>query len=241
MKPVLIIQNDAKEGPGLLGLCLSERGYDMDTRLGWDDTVAQLDPADYSGLVVLGGVQGVYESDQYPYLSDEIALIRRFIGADRPVIGLCLGGQLIAAALGGRVYPSEQKEIGWHEIRLAPEAGTDPLLRLHPAVAKAFHFHGDCFDTPPGCINLASSALTDAQLFRLGDRVYGFQFHPEMDTDLVDIMCRQNTEYMAANGSDADAVIAESRDKLPAYQQRTRPMFEAWVDLLDAADKEGVA
>lgn len=241
MKPVLIIQNDAAEGAGTLARCLDERGYDMDTHLGWDAAVAQLDPADYSGLVVLGGVQSVYETDQYPYLLDEIALIRRFIGADRPVIGLCLGGQLIAAALGGRVYPGEQKEIGWHEIRLAPEAVADPLLRLHPSVANAFHFHGDCFDTPPGCINLASSALTPAQLFRLGDRVYGFQFHPEMDTDLVGVMCRQNIDYMAANGSNAGDVIAESAEKLPAYHQRTRPMFEAWIDLLDASDKEDVA
>jgi len=233
MKPVLIIQNDAKEGAGRLGDLLAERGIDTTTRLGWAADYDRLDDADFAGLVVLGGAQSVYETGRYPYLAGEIDLIKTFVGADKPVIGLCLGGQLIAAALGGRVFPGEQKELGWFDIYLDDGAEDDPLLREQPQIASAYHFHGDCFDVPPGGVKLASSDLTDSQLFRYGDRVYGFQFHPEVDQALVETMCGNNVDYMAENGYDAGAVIEESTLRLPGYVERTRPMFTAWIDLLE--------
>lgn len=239
MKPVLIIQNDAREGAGRLGGMLVERGVDTMNWLGWEADYDRLDCIDYAGLVVLGGAQSVYETDQYPYLVSEIGLIKAFIAADKPVIGLCLGGQLIAAALGGRVYPGAQKELGWFDIYLSDAAEDDPVMGGQPQIASAYHFHGDCFDTPPGCVKLASSELTGSQLFRYGDRVYGFQFHPEVDQALVEIMCRNNVDYMAANGYDADAVIEESALLLPGYEDRTRPMFTAWMDLLGQEGRGG--
>jgi GMP synthase (glutamine-hydrolysing) len=127
-------------------------------------------------LVILGGPIGAYEDDLYPFLKKELALITAQLAASKPVLGICLGAQLIARALGARVYPGRAKEIGWKPLRLT-EAGEkllSPLKRL-----PVLHWHGDTFDLPPGAINLASTDICDHQAFAVGDTVLAFQFHPE--------------------------------------------------------------
>ena len=183
---------------------------------------------------MLGGAQGVYETDSYPYLTDEIELTKLFIANDKPVIGLCLGGQILATALGGEVKQNSQKEIGWFEIALTDEAKTDDLMKLHPVEALAYHFHGDYFDVPPGSVSLASSEMTACQLFRFKNNVYGFQFHAEVDQALVEIMCLSNVEYMRDNGYDAEQVIGQSKHEIEAYQQRCSKILSNWLDKVDA-------
>lgn len=229
-KPLLIIQNDAHEGAGLLATLAAERGRAVVQGLAWELDYAGLQPGDFAGLVMLGGSQGAYETDSYPYLADEIALARAFVAADKPVLGLCLGAQLLAVALDGQVHSNTQKEIGFGDITLSEYGLADPLLAGLPASHEAFHFHGDYVGLPPGCVNLASSDLTACQLFRHGDSRYGFQYHAEIDGPLLEIMCRNGADYMAANGFDADTVIASAAERLAPVEARDRQVLGRWLD-----------
>jgi len=232
VKPILIIQNDAHEGAGLLATLLDRRGHGIERWLGWEMPSLR-EPADYAALVLLGGAQAAYETDAYPYLADEIDLARRFKEAGRPVLGFCLGAQLLAIALGGDVHPNAKKEIGWGDLTLTAEGAADPLFDGLPATFPAFHFHGDYFDTPPGCDNLAATAMTACQLFRAGPGVYGFQYHAEIDGPLAEVMCRNNADYMAANGFDADTVLAQSSARMPSTEERSGMILGRWIELVE--------
>lgn len=123
---------------------------------------------------------GAYETERYPFLKAEIALIRRQLAEERPVLGICLGAQLMAAAAGARVYPGERgKEIGWADVELAAAGCDDPLWEGFPKRFTTFHWHGDSFDIPDGAILLGSSERYP-QAFRLGANGYAVQFHPEV-------------------------------------------------------------
>lgn len=230
MKPILIIQNDANEGAGQLLTIIHQRQLKSQTVLGWDVDSKKIVLNDYCALVILGGAQGVYEVDKYPYLQHEINIINAFIELDKPVIGLCLGAQLIARALGGEVLQNQQKEIGWFDIKLNQAATHDDLMMMHPQTAKAYHFHGDYYSLPPECVSLAESELTECQLFRYKNNVYGFQFHAEVDQDLIEVMCRTNADYMQINGYDADKVIKESKIQVINYQLRCSSILNKWLD-----------
>lgn len=232
MKPVLIIQNDAKEGAGQLAILIADRGLRQETVLGYDADYDRLKPEDYSALMVLGGAQSAYETEEYPYLTREMELCRGFMDADKPIAGFCLGAQILARALGGEVVPGAQKEIGWYDLTLTDAAAEDGILGAHPKTLLAYHFHGDRIETVPGAVNLASSALTECQLFRHGANVYGFQYHAEVDGPLIEVMCRNNADYMAANGFDAEAIIAESEEKLPAFAGACEEMLRRWLDMI---------
>ena len=230
MKPILIIQNDTNEGAGLLLTLMHQRGLKSRTMLGWDVDYKSLQLDDYSSLVILGGTQAVYEVDKYPYLQDEINLTKSFIKNEKAVIGLCLGGQIIAKCLGGKVLQNQQKEIGWFDIKLNEAALTDDLMMMHPQTAKAYNFHGDYFSLPPECVSLAKSEITECQLFRYKNNVYGFQFHAEVDQDLIEVMCRTNEDYMKINGYDANKVIKESKVQIINYQLRCSSILNKWLD-----------
>lgn len=231
MKPVLIIQNSADEGPGQLGSILSQRGVQTASVLGSFANLTLLRPDAFSALVVLGGAQAAYETEQHPYLQDELAVCKRFIEAQKPVAGFCLGAQLLARALGGEVVPGNQKEIGWYELTLEGESDDDALMWDQPRKLLSYHFHGDIIKKAPGCINLASSAMTECQLFRYGSSVYGFQYHAEVDAKLLEEMCLTNEAYLSANGINSRRIIEEARIHLPSFESSCRVVLNRWVDL----------
>jgi len=133
-----------------------------------------------ASLIVLGGPMGVYEAERYPFLGAEIELIQAFLAGGRPVLGICLGAQLVAAAAGARVYPGAAgKEIGWAPVQLTDAGLADPLWAGFPERFQTFHWHGDTFDLPAGAELLARTERY-VQAFRLGPTAYGVQFHPEV-------------------------------------------------------------
>ncbi len=174
-----VIRHVEIEDLGYLGEALERNGIRseyVDAESLPDDAGAVRD----SGLVVLGGPMGAYEADRYPHLRAEIELIRAFLAAERPVLGICLGAQLLAAAAGARVYPGERgKEIGWAPVQLTEAGVHDPLWTGFPESFDTFHWHGDTFDLPAGAELLAHTEAY-VQAFRLGPAAYGVQFHPEV-------------------------------------------------------------
>jgi len=234
-KPILIIQNDTKEGAGLLSTLIDERGLKQKTILGETADFSHLQAKDYSGLVILGGAQSAYETDLYPFLEREMDLCKAFIDDAKPVAGFCLGAQIIATALGGQVVAGKQKEIGWYDLSLTDAALQDPLLAAHRQTSIAYHFHGDAIEPPPGAINLAYSELTKCQPFRSGKSTYGFQYHAEADLALIEAMCANNASYMSSNGFDPRAIVDMSRQHIADFETANRGALGAWLDLVEAA------
>ncbi len=179
-----VIQHVASEGPGLLGVLAGQRGLELDVRR-TDLGEALPDAASLVALVVLGGPMAVYEAVDHPHLIAEQHLLEAAVSRGVPVLGICLGAQLLAAALGGRVYPGPAPEIGFGEVKLTDDADDDPLLGPAGPKLPAFHWHGDTFDLPEGAVHLAATRAYANQAFRAGERAWGLQFHVELDRSLA--------------------------------------------------------
>jgi GMP synthase (glutamine-hydrolysing) len=176
-KTVQAIRHIGFEDLGSFAAPLKEAGYDIEYVDVAERDPASLDPLAADLLVVLGGPIGVYDHDAYPVVTEEISLLRVRLSADRPTLGICLGAQLMAAALGARVYPGVAKEIGWSALDLSDAATPNPLAALRDV--RVLHWHGDTFDLPEGSTLLASTPLCAHQAFSRGPNVLGLQFHPE--------------------------------------------------------------
>jgi GMP synthase (glutamine-hydrolysing) len=141
-------------------------------------------------LIVMGGPMSV--NDPLSWLRLEESYIVRAISSGVPVLGICLGAQLLAKCLGARVYPMPHKEIGWYPVRLTEAGRQDPLLEPLASEEISFHWHGETFDLPEGAAHLATSSLCPHQAFRHGDNLYGLQFHPEVTPEIIASWCRQD-------------------------------------------------
>lgn len=180
-KTALVLRHVHFEDLGSFAQPLQAAGYSIRYSSVGDPDFCSGDPLTPDLLVVLGGPIGVYEEEAYPFLAAERAFIATRVAARLPTLGVCLGAQLIAAALGARVFPSGIKEIGFSRLTLT-DAGRSSALRHFDGV-DVLHWHGDTYTLPPGAANLASSALVEQQAFALGRSILGLQFHPEAETD----------------------------------------------------------
>jgi GMP synthase (glutamine-hydrolysing) len=221
---LIIVQHEPGEGPGSLTPFLGDARI---VRTFAGEPV----PDECDALVVLGGGMGAYEQDRLPHLRDEIRLLRRCVEQGRPVLGICLGSQLLAAALGGEVAPAPAKEIGFYRVRLTPQAREDGLFGSAPESFVAFHWHGDAFTLPRGAVPLASSTLTPLQAFRFGARAWGVQFHLETDEEVLSAMMTGETELREA-GVDAEQLRAQAARELPRLRSIAKDVFARWAKLL---------
>ncbi|MBI2955080.1 MAG: gamma-glutamyl-gamma-aminobutyrate hydrolase family protein [Chloroflexi bacterium] len=188
---------------------------------------------DAAGLVVMGGPMGVYERSRYPFLLDEIRLIEQALRNEKPVLGVCLGSQLLAATLGARVAKGSKKEIGWHSVTLTEAALEDPLWRGVEAEFKAYHWHGDVFELPTGAVSLASSALTTCQAFRFGRNAYGLLFHMEVTPSIIEDMVGTFADELREEGIDGRKIVAEADDHLPRLEKIGATVFRRWARLIE--------
>jgi len=171
-----LIQHAPHEGPGTIATEAVAREIPLDVRRVYaGDAVHAL--REIQGLIVLGGPMGANDDEHHPHLAEERELLGGAVRAGYPVLGICLGSQLLAAALGGRVYKGPVDENGFGEVTPTREGGRDPVLGPAGPAIPVCHWHGDTFDLPPGAVHLATSARYPNQAFRVGDRAYGFQFH----------------------------------------------------------------
>jgi GMP synthase (glutamine-hydrolysing) len=180
----------------------------------------------YNGLVVLGGPMNVDQTDTYPYLLTETRLIQQALDDQIPVLGICLGAQLIARALGAKVKRGREKEIGWYPVSLTEQGKRDPLLANFQATEKIFQWHGDVFEIPAKAAHLARSPLCANQAFRYGDKVYGFQFHLEVDEPMIERWLRvtvMKKEIEEQKGKiDPEAIRRET----PTYIRRLKKLSD---------------
>jgi GMP synthase-like glutamine amidotransferase len=173
------LQHEPGEGPGGVAHWAAARGHRIRaTHLYRGDPEPGFEEGDW--LVVLGGGMNVYDTDRHPWLSVERRLIRESVGAGRVVLGICLGSQLLASALGARVRRNEETEIGWFPVRKTAEGNGVRLFDGFPGEAEVFHWHGDTFDLPAGAVRVFASGACANQAFVVGRRTIGIQFHPEM-------------------------------------------------------------
>jgi GMP synthase (glutamine-hydrolysing) len=228
MPNTVALRHVAFEDLGLLGPILASRGHAVRYIDVPVEPLDSLDPLAPDLLVVLGGPIGVYQTEEYPFLVQEIELIARRLAAGRPTLGICLGSQLIARALGKRVYASGAKEIGWGTIELT-SAGRESCMR-HLAETPVLHWHGDTFDLPEGATLLASTALCTNQAFLWGEHVLGIQFHIEAAGVALESWFVGHTSELAASGIDIASLRADTARWTSGLVASAARCFEEWLD-----------
>jgi GMP synthase-like glutamine amidotransferase len=177
---VNVIQHVAFEGPGAIGEWARERGHSVtSTEQFKDGRLPALDDFDF--LIIMGGPMSAND-DEYPWLAPEKKLIREALEAQKSILGVCLGAQLLAGVLGARVYKNQQKEIGWFPVVLTPEAGESVFAGL-PETMIVLHWHGETFDLPEDAVRLASSDACVNQAFEFNKKALGLQFHLEVQPE----------------------------------------------------------
>jgi GMP synthase (glutamine-hydrolysing) len=226
MPTTVALRHVAFEDLGLLAPVLASRGHTIRYIDVPVEPLASLDPLACDLLVVLGGPIGVYQTAQYPFLVEEIELIARRLAAGRPTLGICLGSQLIARALGQDVYASGVKEIGWAQIELT-DAGRASCLR-HLADTPVLHWHGDTFDLPDGATLLASTSRCRNQAFLWRDHVLGLQFHVEAAGVALESWFVGHASELGA--TDVVQFRADTARCTPAVTKAGARCFEDWLD-----------
>lgn len=224
-----VVQHIAFEHLGNLEPILREHHYAICTSMAGVDALGPIEQDDPDLLVVLGGPIGVYETKAYPYLETELNLIRDRIERNRPVLGICLGCQLIAKALGANVYPGGTKEIGWAPLEIHDDVEGNVLAPIRDA-AQVLHWHGDTFDLPTGATRLASSAVYPNQAFRYRDKVLALQFHLEVEPEALESWYLGHAHEIASvEGLTVPALRDAGQRHGPTLQRPAQQVWALWL------------
>lgn len=226
MKNAVAICHVAFEDAGTLGPVLEERGIGLTYLQAGVDDLSAAKAADL--VLVLGGPIGVYEIDRYPFLKDELTIIEAVVKNGTPVVGICLGAQALAAVLAARVYPGEQKELGWDRLSLTEEGKASPLGLLEGL--HILNWHGDTFDLPAGATRLASTAITPNQAFSYGPNVLALQFHVELPERDMERWLIGHTLELANSNVDLAQMREETARYAPPTNAASRKLFNDWLD-----------
>lgn len=232
MSTVRVLQHAMSEPPGAIVDALCAAGLTLEIVRTFEGEEVPADPEGVAGLIAMGGPMGVYEDARYPFLRDEMRLIEKTLGAGKPVLGVCLGSQLLATVLGATVRRGERKEIGWYTVRLSEAGSRDILFSGVDSSFTAFHWHGDIFDLPHGSTGLASSDATACQAFRHSTLAYGLLFHAEVTRPMVAAMVHGFAEELAESGAHATDVLRDAERYLPPLGRVASSIFHHWTMLV---------
>jgi GMP synthase (glutamine-hydrolysing) len=230
----IALSHVAFEDLGFLAAPLVERGFEIHSIDVPCATFPILEADSCDLLIVLGGPIGVYDQLDYPFLTDEIALIRALLLARKPTLGICLGAQLMAAALGARVYPGTNgKEIGWSTIQSLPgPACPEWFAPLLTPDLPVLHWHGDTFDLPAGAQHLAKSDLYPNQAFAIGNFALGLQFHPEVTAAGLERWYVGHSCELSAAGLTVAKLRSDTKQYAAALQQAATIFWNRWLDYI---------
>jgi len=232
MPKLLVFQHAASEPLGTLDPHLRREGF----RIRYVNFARQPDarPAldGYDALIVLGGPMNVDQADRFPHLEHEVRVMREALDQGRPVLGICLGAQLLAHALGGHVGRASAPEIGWHDVAVSDAAGSDPLLGHFEGVERVFQWHGDTFELVSGATHLASSERCTNQAFRAGDSAWGLQFHLEVDQPMIARWLEHpnNAPVVAGLDGGPHTVLQETERCIARQHQLAERAFAGFVE-----------
>lgn len=230
---VWAFQHVGYEDLGSFEAILMDMGADIRYICGRREDLTNLDASEPDILVVLGGPMGLYESDQYPYLIDEIKLVEQRLKSNKPMLGICLGAQIIAKALGANVYKGAQgQQIGWQSISVNERGMETPLRHLDAAHTNMMHWHSDTFDMPQGVELLATSELYPNQAYSYGTQVLAVQCHPEITPKKLDIWLekgRSDLDEVAGEGLTAQKLLEDTQTHGATLKSQAYLFFTEWM------------
>jgi GMP synthase (glutamine-hydrolysing) len=229
----LVVQHDAADTPGAIGRALEGSGIEPRDVRGFAGDAVPETIGFAAALVVMGGAMSVDDLGEHPFLRSELRLIDSALRASVPVLGVCLGAQLLAKTLGGRVVRDGATEIGWLPVERTSLSESDPLFEGLPPCFVPFHWHSDVIVLPPGATRLAWSERTEVQAFRAGapsSGVYGLQFHVEGDAGMIETMVRSSAGELAERGIDGNTVLGETSARIAEQERIARILFGRWAE-----------
>ena len=230
MKTAVAVRHVAFEDLGSFESVLSDHGYSIVYVEAGVGDLQEIDPREPELLIVLGGPIGAYEEAIYAFVLDELEILEERLAADLPTLGVCLGAQLMARALGARVYPGHQKEIGWTPLRLTDAGQRSCLGLLASEKTAVLHWHGDTFDLPSGATRLASTSIYENQAFFWGRRTLALQFHLEVTTKgLERWFIGHAGEIAATQGITITQLRQHTARYGPALERVGRECFDRWL------------
>ncbi|TDQ02224.1 MULTISPECIES: glutamine amidotransferase [Microbacteriaceae] len=231
-RTAVILQHDPSIHLGNIGPVLTEHGYDLRIVDVTTEDVSAIDPAEADLVVVLGGEMGAYQTDEFPFLEQEKELLRERIAAERPVLGVCLGAQLMAGALGERVYKGETTQIGYRRVE-PTTAGADSPIRHFDGV-PVVEWHGDTFELPEQATLLASSSDYSNEAFAIGGFALAVQFHPEVTDEMHEAWVADGYNELDELAIDPDALRRDREVYSARMQEASRAAFSEWLERLPA-------
>ena len=241
MPRLLVFQHVAHEILGTLDPLLRDSGFRIRYVNFGRSNYKIPEPKNYDGLIVLGGPMNVDQTDEYPYLIPELEAIKKIIGLDIPVLGICLGSQLVAKALGSKVKKNKEKEIGWYKVEPTKDGKDDPLISNFNVEEKIFQWHGDTFELPKGAVHLAKSPLCRNQAFKYGNNIYGFQFHLEVDEPMINrwLVTPGNVEELEElkGKIDPDKIRNDTPNYIERLEQLSDKVFKGFINLFGDKQK----
>jgi GMP synthase (glutamine-hydrolysing) len=236
MRKLLVFQHSAREPLGVFDPMLRRAGFRIRYVNFSRQPGQRPDVSRYNGLIVLGGPMNVDEMERHPHLTTEIAILKEALALGIPILGICLGAQLLAAALGANVRPNSVREIGWYRLHPTAAAGGDPLCRHLDGTQHVFQWHAYTFDLPQGAVHLASTPTCPNQAFRFGDRAYGLQFHLEADERLIrrwlDVPEYRTEAENAGPAHHLEHILRDTHGHAPRALTLSESVFREFIELL---------
>ena len=226
-----VIRHLAFEDLGSFASVLSAQGWQVNYFEAGCDDLAQLDTLSDDLLIILGGPVSVNDGEMFAFIDSELRLIKQRIDSDRAVLGICLGAQLIAKALGSNVYPAREKEIGWYPIQLTPAGDGSALRYLGTNHCTVLHWHGETFDLPEHASLLASSERCENQAFSVGKNILALQFHPEITQHGMEKWFIGHVgEIMQTEGVSVNGLRGDTHQYANRLEMQAELFFNSWLN-----------